>query len=107
MNLGGLEQLEKQLNFQEKDTNLGQVTPATISRSLYERVLSRQTNKNRTFNTPIRREDEGETKKDNLNRFRYVNGPGRTQFEGLDEVQEVKSIRRTSKPQYVTIDRHR
>lgn len=40
-------------------------------------------------------------------RIKSVNGPGRSQFEGLDEVPEVVSLRRTNKPKYVTIERHR
>ncbi|XP_024222258.1 mucin-4 [Bombus impatiens] len=95
---GGIEQLEKQLLLQDKNAdnsaNSGSVnaTPATISRTLYERVLNRQagkvTNKQRTST--------------NTN---YANGPGSAQFEGLDEVPEVKSLRRSQKPQYVTIER--
>ncbi|XP_034175327.2 uncharacterized protein LOC117602013 [Osmia lignaria lignaria] len=90
---GGIEQLEKQLLFQEKSANEtvnsgnDNATPATISRTLYERVLSRQAGKigNRQLSS--------------------ANGPGGAQFDGLDEVPEVKSLRRSHKPQYVTIER--
>ncbi|CAL7941012.1 unnamed protein product [Xylocopa violacea] len=96
---GGLEELEKQLLLQDKNSedtvnsNNESATPATISRTLYERVLNRQasktTNKQRASTT-------------NTN---YANGPGKSQFEGLDEVPEVKTLRRSQKPQYVTIER--
>ncbi|KAG5308785.1 CHIT1 protein, partial [Acromyrmex insinuator] len=95
---GGIEELEKQLLFQEKnsDTKSGSesITPATISRSLYERVLNRQTNKIGNHRPVL---SSSETS--------YVNGPGRAQFEGLDDIPEVKSLRRSKKPQYVTIER--
>lgn len=35
----------------------------------------------------------------------FANGPGGAQFEGLDDVPEVKNLRRLQKPQYVTIER--
>lgn len=96
--LGGIEQLEKQLLLQEKssDTTSGSanVTPAAISRSLYERVLNRQTNKVASQRPVL---SSSETS--------YVNGPGRAQFEGLDDIPEVKNLRRSQKPQYVTIER--
>jgi len=86
--------LERQLLLQEKnsDTRSGSesVTPATISRSLYERVLNRQANK---IGRPILSSSE----------ISYVNGPGRAQFEGLDDIPEVKNLRQ--KHQYVTIER--
>ncbi|OAD52209.1 Acidic mammalian chitinase, partial [Eufriesea mexicana] len=92
---GGIEQLEKQLLLQNKSPNntassgSENATPATISRTLYERVLNRQAGKiaNRQ-RTPTN-----------------ANGPGKAQFEGLDEVPEVKGLRRSQKPQYVTIER--
>ncbi|XP_077267426.1 uncharacterized protein LOC143900217 isoform X2 [Temnothorax americanus] len=95
---GGIEELEKQLLFQEKNSDSirsssESVTPATISRSLYERVLSRQAS--RIGNRPVLSSSETS----------YVNGPGRAQFEGLDDIPEVKSLRRSEKPQYVTIER--
>lgn len=103
----------------------GQVTPATISKSLYERVLSRQSGKNNLFRiapsrlSPTRKTDEiKNTEEDDeqggkvindktTSTAKFVNGPGRSQFDGLDEVPEVKSLRRSSKPKYVTIERHR
>ncbi|EFN75798.1 Acidic mammalian chitinase [Harpegnathos saltator] len=95
---GGIEQLEKQLLLQEKnsDTTSGSVsvTPAAISRSLYERVLNRQANKIASQRPVL---SSSETS--------YVNGPGRAQFEGLDDIPEVKSLRRSQKHQYVTIER--
>lgn len=96
--LGGIEELEKQLLLQEKNSDIRSgtesVTPATISRSLYERVLNRQAS--RIGNQrPILSSSETS----------YVNGPGRAQFEGLDDIPEVKSLRRSEKPQYVTIER--
>ncbi|XP_043252513.1 serine-rich adhesin for platelets [Colletes gigas] len=94
---GGIEELEKQLFIQNKspdETSSGNepVTPATISRTLYERVLNRQAGKS------VSRQRTSTNK----NR---ANGPGGAQFEGLDEVPEVKTLRRTYKPQYVTIER--
>ncbi|KAM0733221.1 Acidic mammalian chitinase [Formica fusca] len=95
---GGIEHLEKQLLFQEKNFDVRSdsesVTPATISRSLYERVLSRQANK---LGNSRPEPSSSETS--------YVNGPGRAQFEGLDDIPEVKSLRRSQKPEYVTIER--
>lgn len=126
--LGGIEQLEKQLAFQEKGESVpgtGQVTPATISKSLYDRVLNRQAGKNNLFKIPTSRlsttrktgvvkdTNEDEEQDENVesdkshSKIKFVNGPGRSQFEGLDEVPEVKSLRRSSKPKYVTIERHR
>ncbi|XP_063989734.1 mucin-2 isoform X2 [Diachasmimorpha longicaudata] len=102
---GGIEQLEKQLHLQEKtsgDTTEGNLaTPATISRSLYERVLNRQATK--LFGGATGKD----TKQVANSRGSFQNGPGRSQFEGLDEVPEVKSLRRTNKHQYVTIARQR
>ncbi|XP_043513827.1 flocculation protein FLO11-like isoform X2 [Frieseomelitta varia] len=90
---GGIEQLEKQLLLQDKNpenesgakSGNENATPATISRSLYERVLSRQAGK--------------------ITSRQRANGPGSAQFEGLDELPEVKGLRRSQKPQYVTIER--
>lgn len=118
---GGIEHLEKQLLLQGKHpagqagttVGTGQVTPATISRSLYERVLNRQTSKvgSRFFGTssPKPPENKGNEEKEGNKRQRtaYTNGPGRAQFDGLDDLPEVKSLRRTHKPQYTTIERSR
>jgi len=88
--------LERQLLLQEKNSDTRSdsesVTPATISRSLYERVLNRQANR---IGRPVLSSSETS----------YVNGPGRAQFEGLDDIPEVKNLRRSQKPQYVTIER--
>ena len=97
---GGIEQLEKQLLLQDKNpgnesgakSGNENATPATISRSLYERVLSRQTGKITSRQRAVT----------STNR---ANGPGSAQFEGLDELPEVKGLRRSQKPQYVTIER--
>ncbi|XP_033232271.1 mucin-5AC isoform X2 [Belonocnema kinseyi] len=121
---GGIEHLEKQLLLQGKHpaaqaittVGTGQVTPATISRSLYERVLNRQTSKvgSRFFGTsspksPENKNNEGNEGKQGNKRqgSGYTNGPGRAQFDGLDDLPEVKSLRRTHKPQYTTIERSR
>ncbi|XP_051162788.1 uncharacterized protein LOC127282535 isoform X2 [Leptopilina boulardi] len=118
---GGIEQLEKQLLLQEKPAGgqsgttigSGQVTPATISRSLYERVLNRQASKtnSRFFGTsskPPENKARDEINEGNKrSRIGYTNGPGRAQFDGLDDLPEVKSLRRTNKPQYTTIERSR
>ncbi|XP_043798177.1 mucin-12 isoform X3 [Apis laboriosa] len=96
---GGIEQLEKQLLLQDKNSNESSAnsggesaTPATISRTLYERVLNRQAGK-------VTSRQRSST---NTN---FANGPGRAQFEGLEEVPEVKGLRRSQKPKYVTIER--
>lgn len=96
---GGIEQLEKQLLLQDKNSNESSAssggesaTPATISRTLYERVLNRQAGK-------VTSRQRAST---NTN---FANGPGRAQFEGLEEVPEVKGLRRSQKPKYVTIER--
>lgn len=117
---GGIEQLEKQLLLQEKPVGgqsgttigSGQVTPATISRSLYERVLNRQASKvnSRFFGTsskPPENKAKEESEGNKRPRIGYTNGPGRAQFDGLDDLPEVKSLRRTNKPQYTTIERSR
>lgn len=89
--------MEKQLLLQERNSDIRSgsenVTPAAISRSLYERVLNRQAT--RIGSQPALSSSETS----------YVNGPGRAQFEGLDDIPEVKSLRRSQKPQYVTIER--
>ena len=51
--------------------------------------------------------EEKIVKDKSVSRLKFVNGPGRSQFEGLDEVPEVKGLRRSNKPKYVTIERHR
>lgn len=129
MLIGGIEQLEKQLALQEKNSGGdvqggGQATPATISKSLYERVLSRQGGKNNLFSIPTSRlssrrkniepeaanddDDEVEEEEEEAStKVKFVNGPGKTQFEGLDQVPEVKGLRRSNKPKYVTIERQR
>ncbi|KAJ8676113.1 hypothetical protein QAD02_011899 [Eretmocerus hayati] len=62
---GGIEQLEKQLALQERSSDNGsnqgtdEVTPAIISKSLYQRVLSRQANKNNLFGASSTRETSG------------------------------------------------
>ncbi|KAL7300732.1 hypothetical protein TKK_0006710 [Trichogramma kaykai] len=120
---GGIEQLEKQLAIQEKGSadQVNDQTPPTISKSLYDRVLSQQSSKKNYFNAKtlndrtvkFSKEDPEELESveeekivRNKSRSKFMNGPGRTQFEGLDEVPEVKSLRRSSKPKYVTIERH-
>ncbi|XP_034949462.1 uncharacterized protein Cht6 [Chelonus insularis] len=119
---GGLEQLEKQLKLGDKNSNKksepgsDEITPATISRSLYERVLNRQASKvGGLFATTTTTTEQPKINRNvfltdqttRSNRINYQNGPGRSQFEGLDEVPEVKSLRRTNKPHYVTIERQR
>ena len=118
---GGIEHLEKQLLLQEKHTGgtsgttaeRGQATPATISRTLYERVLNRQGSKvgSRVFGTSspksIEHKGKEEKEENNKSRIGYTNGPGQAQFDGLDDLPEVKSLRRTNKPKYTTIERSR
>ncbi|XP_050522809.1 uncharacterized protein LOC126895227 isoform X3 [Daktulosphaira vitifoliae] len=79
--LGGVAELEKQLNLKDGDT---EVTTPTISKTLYNKVL-----------------------KNPANRFqsRYVNGPG-PQSNGL-EVKDDTPDYKKDKPQYVTIRRQR
>ena len=119
--IGGIEQLEKQLHYQEKNAagnsgtteDNGKSTPATISRSLYEKVLNRQASKiaggfrGSLSTTQSTTGDTVEQGSDKNSRIGFRNGPGEAQFEGLDDVPEVKNLRRTNKPQYVTIARNR
>jgi hypothetical protein len=52
--------------------------------------------------------DEDKNVNDRSNsKIKFVNGPGRSQFDGLDDVPEVKSLRRSNKPKYVTIKRQK
>lgn len=121
--------MEKQLALQEKNSGSdiqgdGQVTPATISKSLYERVLSRQGGKNNLFGIPNSRlssrrknvepetvdendDEDVEEEEEASTKVKFVNGPGKSQFEGLDQVPEIKGLRRSNKPKYVTIERQR
>lgn len=124
---GGIEELEKQLNLQSKGSESSaksgttkdrdDVTPASITRSLYERVLNRKANSGTTLfprtttspittstETPERLYPQASVSQRSKSSFR--NGPGGSQFEGLDDLPEVKSLRR-EKPQYVTINRQR
>ncbi|XP_046596940.1 mucin-4 [Neodiprion lecontei] len=125
---GGLEELEKQLHLQGKGsesnvrtgsaTNKTSSTPTTISRSLYERVLNRQAANSgntlfrRTTASPItvtkKITETLDSQPSVIQRSKpsFRNGPGQAQFEGLDDVPEVKSLRR-ERPQYVTINRQR
>lgn len=107
---GGLEQLEKQLNYQEKNSGKVKIegndkmTPATISRSLYERVLNRQATRfGGAFGITSPRTTTADKKQSSV----VQNAPGSTQFQGLDDVPEVKSLRRNGKPQYVMIERQK
>ncbi|XP_023290095.1 mucin-17 [Orussus abietinus] len=118
---GGIEQLEKQLLLQERNSGShsektspsGRVTPPTISRSLYERVLSRQANRNPgsllggSTTSPSASPQEQRQERRQNSRRNFENGPGGAQFQGLDDLPEVKSLRRSKKPQYVTIERQR
>ncbi|KAJ9601579.1 hypothetical protein L9F63_000322, partial [Diploptera punctata] len=96
--LGGVEQLEKHLHLQDsdKDTKSGQVTTSGFSRSLYDRVLNRATN------------NKAPSADSTTPRYSsvYRNRPIKPQNEGLDGLEEVKSLR-WEKPQYVTIKRDR
>ncbi|XP_043270406.1 serine-rich adhesin for platelets-like [Venturia canescens] len=118
---GGIEQLEKQLLYQDKNSGAisestaenGKSTPATISRSLYERVLNRQATRiaggflGSFSTTQTSKSPEVERSTSKNSRTGFINGPGGAQFEGLDQVPEVKTLRRTTKHQYVTIERQR
>ncbi|XP_012255000.2 uncharacterized threonine-rich GPI-anchored glycoprotein PJ4664.02 isoform X1 [Athalia rosae] len=125
---GGIEEVEKQLHLQGKGgesnartgsaTHVADVTPATISRSLYERVLNRQAANSgsslfrRTTPSPNTVTEVAMQRSDpqpaviSRSRPSYRNGPGETQFEGLDDLPEVKNLRK-ERPQYVTINRQR
>lgn len=113
-----MEHLEKQLNLQDRHSSSsenttkddGRVLPTKISHSLYERVLNRQATRNSgLFGGSTTRSivpgNDATAKVDTNSRINYRNGPGGAQFEGLDDVPEVKNLRRINKPQYVNIER--
>ncbi|XP_069690493.1 uncharacterized protein Cht6 isoform X3 [Periplaneta americana] len=99
--LGGIEQLEKQLHLQDSDQGSpsGPVTTSGFSRSLYDRVLNRNSNR---ANSPASDSLPTTPRYTSL----YRNRPVKPQNEGLEGLDEVKALRR-EKPQYVTIKRNR
>lgn len=121
---GGIEQLEKHLKLQEDGTTsaqLGITTPATISKSLYEKVLSgppntlyKRTNQRPQYTSISRQrpqatstnpqeaehaEEEASSKPATFSRFR---GQG----SSLDDENDP-STKRPGAPEYVTIRRNR
>lgn len=127
---GGIEELEKQLRIQEdgkmvvKDPKTQSITttPSTISKSLYEKVLSRATSglafKNRFTQNSYNKKDNKdklETKSEDTNtksgsdtKYSSVirnSRPG-PQNDGLDKLAEFEGFLR-EKPKYVTLNRPR
>lgn len=116
--VGGLDELEKQLRLQEdggmvlKDSKTQEIstTPASISKSLYEKVLSVSTGggnaavRNR-FSSFVNKGETTETKK-NDNKYSSVirNSRPSPQNAGLDKIPELESFIK-EKPKYVTIQR--
>ncbi|XP_049784053.1 serine-rich adhesin for platelets-like [Schistocerca cancellata] len=103
--LGGVEQLEKQLNLQNSDQSgerKGAVTAPAVSRTLYNRIVS--------YNTARSLGSGGLTTPAGTTTPRYTtsfqNRPERPQNAGLEKIQEIQTLRR-EKPTYVTIRRER
>nr|CAD7423341.1 unnamed protein product [Timema monikensis] len=99
--LGGIEQLEKQLQAQEKNSA---GAPGGISKSLYERVLSRNVNRNNNDRGPTVLSRSTTVSPDASTRYTSIfrNRPLGPQNEGLEEIPS-----RFERPQYVTIKRDR
>lgn len=116
--VGGLDELEKQLRLQEdggmvlKDSKTQEIstTPASISKSLYEKVLSVSTSggnaavRNR-FSSFVNKQESTETKKGD-NKYSSVirNSRPSPQNAGLDKLPELEGFIK-EKPKYVTIQR--
>ncbi|XP_066255919.1 uncharacterized protein [Euwallacea similis] len=86
---GGIEELEKQLKFSSSTSSSDSTTPSSISKSLYERVLSK-----------ANKSTLGAFRKGSTNR-----NSGGPQASGEDEAKEKKVER--GRPQYRTLTRHR
>nr|CAD7599878.1 unnamed protein product [Timema genevievae] len=100
----GIEQLEKQLQAQEKNSA---GAPGGISKSLYERVLSRNVNRNNNDRGPTVLSRSTTVSPDASTRYTSIfrNRPIGPQNEGLEGLEETPS--RFERPQYVTIKRDR
>lgn len=126
--VGGIEELEKQLNYREdgsvalKSSKNQEITttPATISKSLFEKILSRTSGnsviasfKNRpnlsTTNVPEQAPSETvpvrTSQYSSINRGQS-NSRGGPQNAGLEKLPELEALIK-DKPQYVTITRTR
>lgn len=115
--VGGLDELEKQLRLQEdggmilKDSKTQEIstTPASISKSLYEKVLSVSTGggnaavRNR-FSSFVNKEQNTETKKTDNKYSSVIRNSRPSQNAGLDKLPELESFIK-EKPKYVTIQR--
>uniref|UniRef100_A0A182THI9 Uncharacterized protein n=1 Tax=Anopheles melas TaxID=34690 RepID=A0A182THI9_9DIPT len=119
--VGGIEELEKQLQAQEDGSILLKgaeadpvsTTAPTISKSLYERVLSRTGNVGQKFRPAItftQQQDRTgslpENKYSSVVRNSYTNSRVGPQNEGLDQLPEFEGVFR-EKPKYVTLQRAR
>uniref|UniRef100_A0A182MSG5 Uncharacterized protein n=1 Tax=Anopheles culicifacies TaxID=139723 RepID=A0A182MSG5_9DIPT len=118
--VGGIEELEKQLQAQEdgsillKDAESDPIstTAPTISKSLYERVLSRTGNVGQKFRPAITFTQQDKTgslpenKYSSVVRNSYTNSRVGPQNEGLDQLPEFEGVFR-EKPKYVTLQRVR
>lgn len=101
--VGGIEELEKYLKLQEDGTmsvtNSGSTTPATISRSLYEKVLSRASAKANT-------QSRNSLTYSAISRNRGPQNAGlRTEKQNEEEDSEESNKR--GRPKYTTITRQR
>lgn len=132
--VGGLEELEKQIKFHDDkailtDLNTKEVstTPATISKSLYEKVLSRtsagtfapKSRFSQLFNRKVERnqvdrsetevEEKVVTRQNSDNKYSSVirNSRPSAQNEGLDKLSELDGGLIKERPKYVTINRTR
>ncbi|XP_058444493.1 mucin-2-like [Malaya genurostris] len=117
--VGGIEELERQLQAQEdgsvvlKDTQTDQIstTPSTISKSLYERVLSRAGNGLQKFRpaltfTQTDKSGSTENKYSSVVRNSNTNSRVGPQNEGIEQLPEFEGVFK-ERPKYVTLNRAR
>ncbi|XP_055596596.1 mucin-5AC-like isoform X2 [Uranotaenia lowii] len=115
--VGGIEELERQLQAQEdgtvvlKDGQTDQIstTPSTISKSLYERVLSRAGNGLQKFRpaltfTQTDKSGSTENKYSSVVRNGYSNSRLGPQNEGIEQLPEFEGVFK-ERPKYVTLNR--
>lgn len=121
--VGGIEELERQLQAQEdgsivlKDEKADQIstTQSTISKSLYERVLSRAGNGLQKFRPALtftQTDKSGSTENKyssvvrNSNTNSYTNSRVAPQNDGIEQLPEFEGVFK-ERPKYVTLNRAR
>ncbi|XP_059618815.1 mucin-2-like [Phlebotomus argentipes] len=108
---GGLEELEKQLHTQNNDNPQETVTTtaASISKSLYDKILSRASSSNlESFKNRFGSDSASENRVRSTSKYTPIvrnSRPG-PQNAGVDKLPEFEGFLR-EKPQYVTISRPR